>query len=247
MILAYLLLLAAHTIQSVAGHLVMPKGFLARARRRLAVVVMSSLFVLATIHIFRTGQFSRALVSPVWIGLGLLAGHLIFGLSLLVTHRSAEDASSHFFDFGSVGRFIVDHPSVLARFIYVGVTEEIIWRAAGQPLVIQGLSGYFGTELSPRIATWGGILFVAVAFSAVHEHFLKNTPLVSFEFLIFAVLLGALFHFTGSLIAVIIIHALRDIEIAYLEYVIRVHELGDEALAAEEVERAYARPVRRPA
>ncbi len=247
MILVYLPLLAAHTIQSVFGHLVMSDKFLPRPRRWLAVALLSTLFVLAVVHAFGSGQFSRALVSPPWIGLGLIAGHLIFGLSLLVTHRSAEDASSHFFDFGSVWRFIVDHPSVLARFIYVGFTEEVIWRAAGQPMAIDALRGLFGPNSQPRIAEWAGILIVAAAFSAVHEHFLKNSPLVSLEFLLFALLLGALFQFTGSLILVIVIHGLRDIEIAYLEYIIRVHELGDETLAAGEVERAYARPVRRRA
>ena len=247
MIAAFLALLASHSFLSVLGHLVIGKDVLARTRRGIALALLSCLFLLAIVHAYQSGQFSRALVSPVWIGLGLLAGHLIFGVSLLVTHRSAEDASSHFFDFASVWRFIVDHPSVLGRFLYVGVSEEIIWRAAAQPLSIQTLSGLLGPGQPAHIVSAAGILLVAAAFSAVHEHFLKNTPLVSLEFLLFALLLGVLFHLTGSLILVIIVHALRDIEIAYLEYVIRVHELGEESLAADEVERIYARPARRRA
>ena len=244
MTILYLALLSAHTLLSVLGHLLIPKAFFARGRRSLAVALLTGLFILAAIFAHQSGQLSRALVSPIWIALGLAAGHLVFGLSLLMTHRSTGDVSSHFFDFGSVWRFVVDHPSVLARFVYVGVSEEIIWRAAGQPLAIRAFSDTLGSAANSGVATAAGIVVIALAFSAVHEHFLRNTLLVSLEFLLFALLTGALFQLTGSLIFVIIVHALRDIEIAYLEYIIRVHELGNEALAADEVERTYARPVR---
>jgi len=42
---------------------------------------------------------------------------------------------------------------------------------------------------------------------------------------------------------VIFIHALRDIEICHLEYIVKVHEYGDEAKAAKEIEATYWRPM----
>jgi membrane protease YdiL (CAAX protease family) len=85
---------------------------------------------------------------------------------------------------------------------------------------------------------------VAFLFAVVHEHFFKNTLVVSFEFFGFALLLGGLYYWTESLILVILIHVVRDFEITFLEFVIKVHEYGDEERASREMQEAYLRPSR---
>lgn len=184
------------------------------------------------------GVFSRDLVSPVYIGLGLVAGHLLFGLSIWATHLSLRDALAHFFDFGPIWNFSMDSPSVLTRFIGVAFAEELIWRVVAQTYAIDMLS-----RAMPRPqAVVIGIGIVALAFVVIHKHFFENTWYVSLEFVAFSVIIGAMYFWTQSFIMAIIVHALRDIEIAYLEYLEKVEELGDEAQAAQAIDQAYRAP-----
>lgn len=236
--LVFVVLLALHSLVVIGRH---PFSSVEGERnQKLRFVVIGGqfvLFVLATVYAYRSGVFSRALLSPIAIASGLVAGHLIFGFSLLAIYRSLKDASTYFFDFGSVWEFIVEHPYVLSRFLLVAVSEEIVWRAAAQPLVVELLSR--GSMLTPVVAAGLGVGVVALAFAAVHDHFFKNTFIVSVEFLGFALVLGVLYYFTGSLVLVVIVHALRDIEIGYLEYLVKVQELGDEDAAARSIESTY--------
>ncbi len=225
----FLALLAIHVVHSLVANrkdaTTQPRTLIA-----LAFLLQAPLFLVACYLGAHHEVYSRQLVSPVYIALGLVAGHLIFGLSLFATHRSLRDAWSHFFDFGPIWNFTFDSPIVLTRFLGVAVGEEFIWRVAAQPAII-GLTGNAVV----------GIVVTAILFSVVHKHFFRNPFWVSVEFVGFALLLGALYHVTQSLILVIVIHAVRDIEIAYLEYLIKVEELGDADLAAREVEKSYMR------
>ena len=193
----------------------------------LSMALQTALFISAAYIAFGAGVFSRALLSPFGIGFGLLGGHLIFGLSLLITHRSPGDTLSHFFDFNGVWNFIVEHPFILSRFVFVALSEEIIWRAAAQPFLVESL----GLPL--------GLSIIALCFVLAHDHIFRNSVLVTVEFLAFALLLGAVYHWTGSLILVILVHAFRDLEITYIEYIVKVHELGDEEKASKEIDRQY--------
>lgn len=191
-----------------------------RRAGRATVWLQSLLFGLALYYALLGGAISREIVSPVHIGLGLLLGHLVFGVSLLITHRSIRDAQVHFLDFGSVWEFMVENPRILSHFIIVACGEEVIYRVTLQPMAIAATG-----------STLAGILIVAVVFSLVHEHFFRNGIHQSGEFVAFAVLLGGLYYWTGSLILVIVVHALRNIEIAFLEHVITIEETGSEAEA----------------
>ncbi|MBI5095770.1 MAG: CPBP family intramembrane metalloprotease [Candidatus Hydrogenedentes bacterium] len=224
---AFLFFLALHILHSI----VTSRGEEPQGPRRLsfvAAITQIPVFVLACYLGFQQGAVSRQLVNPAFIGAGLLAGHLIFGLSLLITHRSWRDAASHFFDVGAIWNYTMDSPIILTRFLSVSVAEELIWRVVAQPLLI---------SVTGNVVA--GITIVAVGFSLVHRHFFRNPLLVSFEFLCFALLLGCLYAYTGSLILVIVVHAVRDLEIAYLEYLIKVEELGDPQQAARVMEQAY--------
>lgn len=196
-----------------------------KPRLTLAVLAQMALFVMACYWGVHHEVFSRQLVSPVYIGIGLLAGHLIFGLSLLATQHSLRDAAVHFVDFSSIWEFAVESPAILMQFIAVGVAEELIYRVGAQPLLIQWTGSPFA-----------GIVLIALGFSCAHEHFFKNPFRQSAEFFGFALLLGGLYYFTGSLILVIVIHAVRNIEIAFLEYLISIEESGGEEQAAREAD-----------
>lgn len=240
MSLLFLALLTVHGAVSILIHRTAPPNALSGARKYLLLAVQLLLFGLGVYFAAQFGAFDRRLLSPIYIALGILGGHLIFGVSLLITHRSVEDAWSHFFDVRAPWKFLVDHPYVLSRFVYVGVSEEIIWRAAAQPVAIQ----LFAQPLAAGPAATAAITLVAFLFAIVHEHFFKNTWFVSFEFFGFAILLGVLYYWTESLIFVILIHIVRDFEITYLEYVIKVHEYGDEQRASREMQEAYLTPSR---
>jgi membrane protease YdiL (CAAX protease family) len=192
------------------------------------MLLQTPLFLLACWLAWRHGAFTRALVSPPAVVLGLALGHLVFALSLYITHRVWRDTWSHVCDLGGLGRFLADNPLIIMRFFSVAAVEEIIYRAAAQPLLL-GLPG----------GAWTAIPATALLFSLVHEHFYHNTPAGSAEFLAFAFLLGLLYHVTGSLTLVIMIHVMRNLESVYLEYLALIDETGDPEAAQRALNSAH--------
>ncbi len=184
------------------------------------------------------GVFSRDLVSPVFIALGLALGHLMFGCSLLITHRSWQDTWSYLSGIGTVWDFAMRSPMVLSRFLRGAIGEELIYRAVAQPIVV-GLAAFFIGENYWSAAIGVGV--VALLFVAIHHEFYSNSSWQAAEFIGFAILLGLLYHLSGSFILVTVIHAVRNIEIAHLEYLEKVETLGDEELASQEMEQEYMR------
>jgi len=159
---------------------------------------------------------------PVFI-LGLLCGQLMFAVSLLATHQNARDTLAHLCDFAGFWRFLKRNPDIIMRFASVSVMEELIYRVAAQNIL------FFLTG-RPALS----ILLVAAAFAVVHWHFFRNPPVQSLEFAGFSVFLGAAYYFGGSLLFVIVVHTLRNLNIVYVEYLLKEEELGgaDQAQAA---------------
>ncbi len=193
-------------------------------------LLQSPLFLLAIVLAAGEGFLGRGLISPPHILLGILAGHLTFAVSVWVTHRNSRDAWQHFTHIGPILHFFKESPALLLRFLFISVVEEIIYRGALQPLLIAWTG-------SPA---WS-ILLVAILFSMVHWHFFRNRAPDSLEFLAFSVLLGVLFHLTGNLALVIMIHTLRNLEIVYLEYLVKLEAYNDEARALQSIEARYLR------
>lgn len=193
-----------------------------------AFVLQGPLLLLACWYAWRQGVINRDLVSPVYILGGVVAGHLIFGISLYLTHHDLRDAARHFLDLHSLRYFLVENPMLIFRFVSVSISEELIYRAAAQTIIQQVTD-------SPALA----ILIVALGFSMVHAHFFRNPFSQSAEFVAFALLLGALYYWTHSLVLVVVIHTLRNLEIVYLEYLVKLDELGDEVSAMKYIENAY--------
>lgn len=246
----FLVLLALHVVHSVWVNRSEPDG---RSVVRATIVLVTQLpmFLIALYFGLQTGAVSRDLLSPWYIALGVLGGHIVFCTSLFITPltfgprdhgipRSQHIRSSlreslaavrpHVFDFAAPVRFVIEAPVVLTRFITVSVSEELIWRAATQVMLITLIG-------NAPVA----IVITAVAFALVHRHFFENEFIVSFEFLLFSLFLGIAFQVTASLIFVIAIHAVRDIEIVYHEFCEKVEELGSEEAAYRAIEAMYSR------
>jgi membrane protease YdiL (CAAX protease family) len=204
-----------------------------RPPTRMGAITQVPMFLMAMYFAIDQNALSRDLVSPLNIALGLLIGHVIFTISLLITHQSLSDGVTQFLDLRGLWKFCVEAPYVVTRFASVAIAEEIIWRVALQPVL---------TELMHSV--WLAIVVTAIGFAVVHHHFFRNSLIVSIEFTLFALVLGWLYYWTGSLILVIVIHAVRDIEIAYLEYLVKVEEYGDAEKAEKEMETMY-QPSRR--
>lgn len=150
-----------------------------------------------------------------------------------------QNAWQHFTNFEGLCDYALESPAVLGHFVLVAFVEEVIWRVAAQTIVIEFLqtaAGPYLGVLGNAVAAAAGILIVAVLFAVSHRHFFENAPLVSAEFLGFAILLGVLYYWTSSFVLVIVIHALRDVEITFLEYQIRSEEVGSSELAARQLE-----------
>lgn len=217
--LVFLLLHVVHALLVNRRRVIHDKDVSIRA----AVATQTPAFLLACYFGYETGVLGRAVVAPWWIATGLVGGHIVFCISLLTTHGSIRDAGTMLKDVNGLWDYTVNHPEVLFRFLGVGIAEEIIWRVGAQPILTE-VTGYASV----------GIVLAAVGFAVVHKHFFTNPPLVSVEFLAFALVLGILFYVTQSFTLVMLIHAVRDIEIAYLEHVIATkHPDSEEQLPAQ--------------
>jgi len=226
----FLVLLAVHVAQSMYGAWRYPAGpGHLPPSTPMVFLTQTPMFLLAIAIGIQRDVFTRALIDPFYLAVGMAAGHAIFSLSVWIIHKSHHAGAEMFLELRNVWRFAFESPYVLSRFITVAVTEEIIYRGISQPLLMEAT----GSAVA-------GIVLTAVIFSIVHHHFFRNTMLVSCEFLAFSLLLGLTYYYTGSLLFVIVIHAVRDIEIAYLEFDQRLEECGDREEAIEAIENVYA-------
>jgi len=185
-------------------------------------LLQTALLVLSCILAYDAGALGRSLFNPGWVILGLLAGHLVFGVSLCFSHRSLDSFKRilHYLaDVRPLARFAGRAPRQVFACVDVSLMEEIIYRVAVQGALIALLG-------SPALA----IALVAVIFSVVHRHFFYNHVVDSLEFLAFSLLLGAAYFWTESLILVVMIHTVRNFEIVYFDRA--EHTLTDGKVAA---------------
>jgi membrane protease YdiL (CAAX protease family) len=146
---------------------------------------------------------------------GVLAGYAVHAVSLLVTNgvqhlRELLPALGDYFSsWRARWEYFADNPMVMGMLAVNSVVEEILYRAAAQSLLIEATG-----------RPWACILLVAILFSAAHQHFLRGPLLEGVEFLAYAVLLGALYYATGSLVFVMVIHTVRNFELYYQQFLI---------------------------
>lgn len=179
------------------------------------------------------GALSRDLVNPLFVAVGFLIGYAVHGISLVVTNLSkdyrglAAGLGEYFGEWGRRGRYFANTPEVFFVLVMNSIVEETIYRGAAQPLLLHATGN-----------PWLAVAVVAILFSAGHKHFLRGRAIESVEFVVYALLLGGLYHWTGSLILVIVAHTVRNFELHFQKFLIKVEELGneEEALAAAEKE-----------
>lgn len=172
-------------------------------------VLQTVLLAMACYTAYRDGVLGRSLFDPEWVILGLLSGHVVFGISLLFSHRSLEttaDIARYVLDFKAPARFAARSPRQLFACLDISLIEELVYRVAAQGMLL-ALTG------NP----WIAIPVTAAVFAAVHRHFFYNHIVDSIEFLAFSLLLGALYYWTGSLMLVVLIHTVRNLEIVFFD------------------------------
>ncbi|MBP8131658.1 MAG: CPBP family intramembrane metalloprotease [Candidatus Hydrogenedentes bacterium] len=189
---------------------------------------------------FERGVLSRGLFSPLGIAGGLAAGYLAHAVSLFVTNASTDvrgllrSLRLYFLRGSRRGAFFAGRPGPMFALLHNSIVEEIIFRAVAQPLLIAA------TGLSAV-----SICMVAFLFAVGHEHAVRRPRIESFEFLAYSVLLGALYHWTGSLILVIVVHTVRNFELQYQQHLLRVGALRQRRRAVVFRARRRGRSVRR--
>lgn len=190
-----------------------PGGLAARCFYISGGLFQTGLLALALYLGFLQGVLSRSLFDPKWVILGLVAGHLIFGISLIFSHRSLDtlrDIAAYVLDPRPLGRFLGQSPRQLFACLDVSLIEELIYRVAAQSVLL-AMTG------SP----WIAIGVTALVFSVVHRHFFYNHVVDSLEFLAFSLLLGVLYQTTESFMLVVVIHTVRNFEIVYFDHATR--------------------------
>lgn len=221
MTLFFAICFVAHALHALVTHTKPDASTAARRPGWMPIAIQTPLFLAACVIAFRMGAFGRELVFPPAIVAGLIVGHAVFGLSLWAVHRVYADAWALFADLPSLFAFLKECPNLLLKTFMLSVTEELIYRVAAQGLLVEALG-------RPAIA----IAAVAIAFALTHRHFYRNGLRESGEFLLFSLLLGVLYHYSGSLILVTLVHAVRNIEIAHVDYVSKLYELEEDEAAA---------------
>lgn len=193
------------------------------------------LFAIAIFYTIQSEAWGRDMLSPLhWIA-GFAIGHVFFTISVLITHKSVSDARETLTDIRDLVDFVLNAPSVISRYVTVAFGEEVIWRMAGQGIIV----GLLATVLPAQQAVMAGVFIVALLFTLAHEKVLRRGWLVQIEFMLFSLALGAIYYYTGSIALCMAIHFVRDVEIVYDEYCAKAMELGDRERAADYVDRRY--------
>lgn len=219
---AYLALWGAYSLYWLKLNL-----FGMRTAPRALYVLQAAMLVLACWWAARTGVFSRYLWSPLDVAGGLVAGHLLFVLSLLLVSGSRTLAAEQLTGIRGVLEFMRRTPGLMFRFLGICIIEETVYRAAAQPMLLQATG-------SPTLA----IAATAAGFCFVHPRPFRKGWAASLEFVAFALLIGILYHVTASLTFVVLVHFVRNAETTCLDYraLLDEHCDQDAALRALEAE-----------
>ncbi len=189
-----------------------------------AILVLLALRWAWTHHIL-----TRNLWSPLDIGAGLLLGHLMFVLSLGITHRHTGDVLSHAADLRGICSFACKTPDICLRFLGVAAIEEVVYRAGAQDMLL-----YAWNRPAPAIGV------TAACFCLLHTHFLRTGLVSALEFVLFSLAIGLLYYHTASLTMVLLAHTVRNLESAYLEFCLLLEDTHDEAEALRLLDKRYA-------
>lgn len=192
-------------------------------------ITQSLLLIFAVVYLVSLQILPRNLFFvPNWIA-GLLLGHILYTIGFLITIGFNPIVKNQFLSFGKILHFSFLSPVLLGRTFTVALTEEIIYRATIQPILI----GIIGNAFI-------AILIVSITFTLVHEHIFRNQLRQNIEFLIFSVIISILYLITNDLGFVTILHFIRNMESNYLEYQEKLQEINDPEKCMDELEKTLS-------
>lgn len=209
---AFLLLWAVYTLYSLARNLSgSKKGGLP------AQLLQTILVLIALRYTWVSGALSRGLWSPPDIAAGIVLGHVAFAVSLMITHQHLGDVIRHALNLRGLAGFVRKTPEICVRYLGVAAVEELVYRAGAQEMLM-GMPG----------GAPAAIGVTALCFCVLHHHFLKNGLVSAFEFVLFTLVIGVMYYYTASLALVILVHWVRNVESAYLDFCAVLEDTQDE-------------------
>ena len=224
---AFLVLWAAYTLYSLIRNLSgSGKGALP------AQLLQTVLVLIALRYTWVSGALSRGLWSPLDIAAGILLGHVLFAVSLAITHQHLGDVVRHAANLRGIADFLRKTPEICVRFLGVAAVEELVYRAGAQEMLM-GMPGGAFTAIG----------VTTLCFCLLHNHFLKNGFVSAFEFVLFTLAIGLMYYYTASLALVIVAHWVRNVESAYLDFCALVEDTHDEDEALRVMSTRHASPV----
>lgn len=189
-------------------------------------IIQSLLLICAIVYLVTQQILPRSLFFvPNWI-IGLVLGHILYTIGFIIIVGFNTVVKNHFLSFFRVFRFSFLSPVILGRTFMVALTEEIIYRATIQPVLI----GIIGNTVV-------AILIVSITFTLVHEHIFQNQLRQNIEFMLFSVIISILYLITNDLGFVTIVHFIRNMESNYLEFQEKLQDINDPDKCIDELER----------
>lgn len=167
---------------------------------------------------------------PLLIIAAVSCGQLLYMFAVLATKLSLREAVSAAIPSANVVTSCRRRPMLLVQCFFVATYEEFLWRATAQPFLGQLLG-------NPVVV----ILIIAVLFTLLHQRMFTHN-IERAEFLAFSAILGSIYYLTSSLLFVVIVHAIRDINIKC-----KATQTGLEPIAGPTSFVSYARSEREPA
>ena len=138
---------------------------------------------------------------PLLIPVALLCGQLLYVAAVLATKLSIKEALSAAIPSTDIATTCRRQPLLLVQYCFMVTYEEFLWRASAQQFLEDILTN------APS-----AILMTACLFTLLHQKKLKlNAERI--EFLVFSVILGLIYYFTASLLFVVLVHAMRVINV----------------------------------
>jgi membrane protease YdiL (CAAX protease family) len=138
---------------------------------------------------------------PLLIPIALLCGQLLYMAAVLATKLSIKEAVSAAVPSANIATTCRRSPLLIVQYCFMVTYEEFLWRATAQRFLEDMLAN------APA-----AILVTACLFTLLHQKMLDHN-MEKIEFLVFSVVLGLIYYLTASLLFVVLVHAVRDLNV----------------------------------
>jgi membrane protease YdiL (CAAX protease family) len=195
------------SVSVFVGLLLMYVGLVAFApdTRRLSRVNLVLRTVLLLLGVALNWQAFRGTppFRPLLIPLALVCGQLLYVGAVFATGLSLKEAAHAAMPSPNIAVSFVRHPVLLLQYCFFATFEEFLWRATAQPFLTLLLSN-----------TGIAVIMTALLFTILHTKMFTH-DVEKIEFMLFSVILGLIYHLTGSLLFVVLVHLVRDLNIKF--------------------------------